>query len=516
MLNPFLTVEELDYLLLHVIETRALLERLFPSSEQAFIFHEMIEIVNHLKLFGPAKSLMCFAGERTMKKIGDGVTDGGQKYIISVGKRFVAKERAVETNMKSYLESAARYTDNSGRYSGLVLKLFRNLTKVVLDFDSKDRLFNTAQEFLATQEISDLVVKSPFIRLYFTFEGLFKAYKDGIWHVPDGFPSTFARWIHSLDVLRQNGEVSTHSARELVRNVLLVSDPTVDWQSKSVENIGILATEVMSDVVDVGSVFLSDFDTVIEQLASLAFGKRQPLATFTHAVVKGVEMSARGSKFVEPARLVRENLSGTNGVGLSERYLIQNTLNKLQDNWYPQQQINSWCKVTDYFVRYNRDNKQVIKKHYLAQFNYFFRMSIPCDKMLDGVAFANAVLRTADFSPVRGCYQIPIRANDGDHTYYPHKQFIPLNYVDSTAFSITAFDSQDMPMMSPTAVLKRAKDVIKDYPLVFSKLESNKVARLDLVELHKERLHLEYLTTEKDRDNTKVFEKCVLMHHNRL
>ncbi len=516
VLNPYLQVETLDQLLLHVIETRALMERLFPSSEQAFIFHEMIEVVNHLKLFGPAKSLMCFAGERTMKKIGDGVTDGGQKYIISVTKRYVAKENAFDSNMASYREGVDRYTDNSGCYSGVVLKLFRNLTKVSLEFDSKDKLFNSAQEFLATQEISSLVVKSPFIRLYFTFEGLLKAVTSGTWHVPDGFPTSFAIWIDELDLLRKREDVSSLTARYLVRNVVLDVDPTIDWQAQSVENHELLADQVMSQVVDPGCVFLSDFDNIIEQLASLAVSKRQPLATFTHAVVKGVEMSARGSKFVEPAGLVREYLAGTIGVGLSQRYLIQNPDNKLRDSWYPQQQINSWCKITDHFVRYSRDTKQVIKKHYLGQLNYFFRLSIPCDKILDGVAFANAVLRTEDYSSIRGCYQIPICENKQDDTYYPHKQFVPLNYIDSTAFSVTAFDAQGLPMMSPTATLKVAKDVIKNYPLVFSKLNSNNVARLDLVELHKERLHVEYLTVEEDRDHTKVFEKCVLEHHNRL
>lgn len=499
----------------HIIETKCLYEGMFPDSEQAFIFHEMLEIVNHLHLFGPATPLMCFAGERTMKKIGDCVTDGGQKYIISVDRKYAAKEKSVEANMKSYTESKERYTDNSERYSGMVLKLTKKFVKVSLDYDAKDRLFNSIQEFLATQEISDLVVKSPFVRLYFTYEGLYKSYVERTWTVPDGFPSTFARWVGQLYALSATDDISTDSARELVHHVLVDEDCTVGWAVKSPEHISDLAVSVMENIVDKGAVYLSDFrGGIIEQLAKFATSKQQPIAAFTHAVVKGVMLSGRGPKCVEN-ELVMEDLSGTNAVGLSERFLIQNPMNVLSNNWYVQPQINSWCKISDYYVHYiTKLTKQVKKRHYLGQLNYFFRLYLPCDTMLNGVAFANVVLRQTDFSPIRGCHSIVMRRGEyEDHSYYPHKQFVPVNYIDSTALSVTAFDVKEMPMMSPTATMKRAKDIVKDYPLCYSNEASSDVFRLDFVELHKERLHLEYLSIEQDRDSTKVFESSVLQHH---
>lgn len=518
ILNPYVEVEELDYLLSHVIETKALYEGMFPDSEQAFIFHELLEIVNHLRLFGPAKTLMCFAGERTMKKIGDGVTDGGQKYIISVNKRLIAKEQATEANMKSYTTSKENYTDNSDRYSGIVLKLTRKYDKHFLAFEAKDRLFNSLQEFLATQEISSLVVKSPFVRLYFTYEALYKSYVNDDWVVAGGFISSFSQWIHALNQLRLTEDISTESASLLVRCVLQTTpDRTKEWCTMSADEIAELAVETMEDMVDQGRVFLSDFTGgLIQQLADFGLKDGQPLAAFTHAVIKGIKLSARGPDCVEN-RLEVLNVSGTNAVGLGERYLITRDVNRLRDNWYVQQQINGWCGVTDYYVHYiTKHTKQVKKRRYMAQLNYFFRLFIPCDKIVHGVAFANAVLRQADYSPVRGCYSIAVnRGVLEDESYYPHKQFIPLNYIDSTAFSVTAFDESDLPMMSPTATLRRAKDVIKDYPLSFSKGASTDVARLDFVQLHKERLHLDYLSIEDDVDGTKVFEKCVLKHHQR-
>jgi hypothetical protein len=69
--------------------------------------------------------------------------------------------------------------------------------------------------------------------------------------------------------------------------------------------------------------------------------------------------------------------------------------------------------------------------------------------------------------------------------------------------------------MSPDATLRRAKDPIKDYPLVFSTESYENVSRLDFIELHKDRIHLQYKSIELDPEGIKKMEECVLVHHER-
>lgn len=507
-------IASLKYLLSHVLETKGLHEMLFPDSEQPFVMHQAVEIANHLNLFGPVKSLMCFSGERTMKAIGDGVPDGGQKYIISVAKRYVAKENAATSDKESYVKSKDFYTDNDGFYSGKVLKLTKRFTKVCLNFEIKDMLLNSMQEFLATQEIFNLVVKSPFVRLYFTYESLYKSYNESSWRdFPESFPATFAQWIHHLHQLRCSSfEFSSDTAQALVKSVVFDEDISLNWRSMGPDDRDTVGTMLMSTMVDRGFIFMSDLDGIVKELACFATID-QPIAAFTHAVIKGISFCARGANFAED-KLLLEDTSGTNRVGLGNRYLIQNQDNNLNTNWYSTFQFNSWCRITDYYVHYtSRLVKQAKKRSYLGQFNYFFRLSLPSDSILDGTAFANTVLRQADYSPIHGCYSIKNLSDDT--SYYALKQFVPLSYVDSTALAVVAMDAQDLPMMSPDATLRRAKDPIQSYPLTFSTAHYSDVDRLDFIELHKDRTHLQYKSVEDDIEKTKTFESCILKHHGR-
>jgi hypothetical protein len=54
----------------------------------------------------------------------------------------------------------------------------------------------------------------------------------------------------------------------------------------------------------------------------------------------------------------------------------------------------------------------------------------------------------------------------------------------------------------------------KKYKLHFSTKKSDEVNRLYFIELHKERLDVQYSTIEEDLQKTKVFEDKVLQHHH--
>ncbi len=499
MFNPCLKPSSLTYLANHVHETRALFEFMLPDSEAVFVFHQIVDIVHSLKRLGPARSWSCFSGERTMKKLADTVPDGGRKYLYTIAERFVAKENAQDYNAAGGKENENSFTDNAGFYSGMPLKFLKKSTPLPIDDCVKEMLFQSLQEFLVTQEISHLIVKSAFGRLYFTFEGLYSSSAD--------CPRTMTEWLHQLYEARLEGGFTALKVTHLVHGV--INDDAKDCYTRlklsgreSEEELEELSAMVLNDCVEAGCGFESDFDGIIADLAKFGACKARPLLIFKHATVKGIELTARGSEFAED-KLVLQDLSGSNRVGLTRMFVVQKAANKLVTNWYPLFQLNAWCKVLDYYIARRGAQKQVASRTYFGQLNYFFRLFVPSDHVIHGLAFANLVLRKPTDN--KDTKHSSISADDMQ-SYYADKQFIPLHYVCSTAVAVNAFDVDDMPIMNPSKSMRQVRNAVVDYDLEVSRRSASDVVRFDMVELHKERLHLTYDSVEIDADQVKCFE----------
>lgn len=137
-------------------------------------------------------------------------------------------------------------------------------------------------------------------------------------------------------------------------------------------------------------------------------------------------------------------------------------------------------------------------------------MFIPSDNILNGCAFANITLRTSKLDKHRLTSYVGMNDNQ---TYVGDKHFVALNYIDSTAVALSAMDEDGLPMINPSQVRRNMKYKPKKYTLHFSKKLPVEVSRLYCIDLHKERLDIDYDTVEDDRHNTKVFEEKVLQHH---
>lgn len=511
-MRPFLPKNDelLVRQVLHVAETLGLFAHMLPDSQQPFVLHQFLDIVNGIRFTGPTKSSACFTGERVMGIAGQGVTNGGVKYILPTTKRLVSKENAVERNMGDYVENKLPFITNSGLYSNNVLKLMGRLTSVVLNLEIKTRLFLDIHEFLTTQLIDCLSIKSPFVRLYYTFEAAFAKWKSSRAAQQRPFPSSFAGWIQELHVIHNDpagGGFSVEKVKHLVSDVLFIvfgAAQGVDYLSDI--ELETLSRETMRDVVDQGKVYIADFRTTIKELAEFGTGGMQPIASYVHAVVKGVKLTGRGEKYAEKTtELV--SFQGTNRQPVRESE-IQNPDNILCNNWHPRFQINSWCKVTDYYIHNTSD--VVTKKSYFGQVNYFFRMFVPSDGILNGCAFANIMLRAPKLDKHRATSYIGM---DDAQSYVGDKHFVSLNYLDSTAVALSAMDVAGLPLVNPSQVRKNMKYKPKKYKLHFSEKKPEEVDRLYCIELHKEREGLEYSTIEEDNDGTKIFEAKVLEHH---
>jgi hypothetical protein len=506
ILNPVLSHDMLDYLCQHVIETKATQEGLFPESEQNFIFHEIIHVVHHLIKFGPARSLMCFFSERAMKSLSDGVPDGGQKYVITVTDRFVDKENTYDKNMESYRASLNDNTDNFGLYSSQVLKLVGGFKPVILNNDIKDILFNNLQEFIGSQEVRYRNVKSPFYRVYWTFESVCKA-------MDDDFSPSLSEWVSSLFSLALlsrdgfNGQSFLHLGLTDIN-----FDSDISHNLTTDDDIALHNSFIETEMVLKRVLYASDLTGIIADLAN--FGNiKQPIAAFTRAIVKGVKFSARGEKYSE-TQLVAEDYSGTNLVGTVD-YDLDNPLNDLSKNWYQTLQYSSWARVRDWYTLLDNSTSETVAirdRTYFAQLNYFFRLYIPNDKLLNGLAFANSVLRnpgSSTIDKVRRHFWVDPSAK----SYHPHKHFISLNYFEGTALAVSALDDDSLPIINPLRAAKVLNNLVIGYPLIISDQDSSCVDRLYFIELHNERMGIGYMKIESDDDKTKLMEPIVLKYH---
>jgi hypothetical protein len=531
MVNPVIQNAAVPKLCNSVVETRVIHECIFPDSEQQFILHELLEIVHQLKTFGVVDPLSCRTGERSLQEFAAGVPRGGGKnFLKTTEERFVAKEQAKAHDTAEYKKNLEFYTDNRGRYSPLVLKLYGNNPKhISWSTFAKDNMFSAVFEFVNTQEIDHLQLRSPFCRLYLVHSTMTDT---------QGFKyKSFSEWIDKIySVYLTSAPFYSKHVKHLVNGVK-------QHQPEYVEDID-------DDIAD-GIIYMTDFCGIIKDIACYG-DKKHKVKIFFEATIKGIHFDGRGSEYAEDTIEV-ETFKGnqSNKAGLNKR-AIANERNILSYTW--DYNVGSWCLVTDAYQpndsaasrqsrktqkkvsagktgRKTRTGKLIEYRRYAALLNYFFRLVLPTDPVLHGLSLASAFLRKLDDSrnvdEGRGGHYFV--HSDDSIDYHPHKQFIVLNYVDSTAIGVCGLDESGMPIISDTCNAKW----VNDKYLTFSKEPLDK---LFILPLHPERLipNLErvhqnngddqegedavvfekgytnttdYDTIDKDVDGTKVFEK---------
>jgi hypothetical protein len=169
LFNPMLVVADVKSIIIPCIyETRAVQEGLFPESEQVFIFHEVIDVVNHILMFGHVRGLMCFASERANGLISQSLTKGGVNYMMTMYNRYILRENGC---LMRFLDKPGNYYDNCGVYSDFALKLYgaSSVIKLWSELHCKN-LFRVVFDFLQTQELDNLFERSQFYRLYSAFQ----------------------------------------------------------------------------------------------------------------------------------------------------------------------------------------------------------------------------------------------------------------------------------------------------------------------------------------------------------
>jgi len=510
LISPAIPKDSVESLQNRIIETAGLHESLFTYRTQQFIYHEPMDIVHNIPLFGVVFALMCFFGERVMGIIAPLIPDGGSNYTQVVHRRLTRKEDAYDANLANYKAGMSRWHDNNGRYSYKVLKLIGKCKPLILSNYFKSMLYMNVVEFITSQLIDDMAFKSRFVRIIFTYRGMTTPLQtddeNNIFRL-DKTDLSLVDWLTLLhkEYTQNIDNFTAEHVSHLVHGICTLNYDTMTVE----ENRNMLNDNFIT-------LHISDFDTIIREMVEFAsVGKRSDNSeyrtpTYTRAYVKGVEVRGRGTLFAEN-KIKCVDYTGTIQAG-TYTPVVTNDLNKLKYMWFQKKQIDSWCFVEDWAENTQRI---VTKKLYAAHVNYFIRLNFPSDKLVTGLVFCNAVLRVPDFHGIRCQHYI---TTDDSHHFRNDKQFICANYIKSTSFSLSAVHYADARTCSDPKPMKFPKPVDKviGWPLIISNEPAENLTRLYFIPLHPEREHVGYGLIETDPDGTKTFEKEPPVYYRHL
>ncbi len=196
-------------------------------------------------------------------------------------------------------------------------------------------------------------------------------------------PTSFFTWIQQLYAVYTTNydALRMHHLNHLVCGVFWSEiHPAVCIDRSNAADVR-LAADALDSQIEQGWIYLSDFTGIIKELAQ--FGtKANPLRVRTKAIVKGIHFDGRGIEFAEHGVRYDHNLGArSNRAGFRTRQMKE--CNKILLNWH--KNVGSWCSVNDAIQK--PSGQWPVYEKYIAQLNYFFRLQLEHDTVLNGVAF---------------------------------------------------------------------------------------------------------------------------------
>ena len=350
-------------------EMLALYEAMLPDSECQFTHHQLQDITYAMRILGPIRNFWAYPGERFMKSVTDMVNDGGLQPLLTVARNHAKLENCVthtyEVN-KQKLDNKFRYRDN-------MIKLLRthDKKKNTLNYDNfwtpwvhakllECICLSLDNASTSTDVQHRLLLKSSFFRLFTSF----KRYQDTTTAASKkNNPLPFIEW---LTLIVAGGD---DTVRAMINRVVSVEEFNPEEGVDDAEDIEVAAAYVLDD----GCLFSVDLVTALAAL------ELKPTEVFSLAIIKGLLFRSRGEEYSEI----------TEQVVTSRRYGQQivdeipaQQVNNLAKHWEHEAQYSSWFKP-------DQDNY----KFMYGQFNYFFRLRMPSDKYLHGLAIGNCIMR---------------------------------------------------------------------------------------------------------------------------
>lgn len=443
--------DQIEKMFYKTAETLGTHEGIHPISECNMIFHQMLDVVNHIPKAGPIRGWWALAGERAMGLMKRFLTKGGASFEKTVFDRYCKYEQNLL--LSSYNFDVTNY-DNANTRSELLredmcsTELLPDGTSVLTFSDQnillqkrkllprsfynyyktqteeKQELFSVFASYIEKRTISleDALLKSSFYRIYYFYEKHFYN-KVVVNEEFNTLSSWIDFWIHCID-----RQVFPHSKFDICH-----LNPTYEL-SKSLER---------------GIFYSADFAT----LHGLQSSSQLVTAFFTESIIFGNKFNSRGFDCHEKKSGRSELRYGSHISNM--RYWPDNSNNNLRKNWYKEKHISSWCKFR---IKSNRqsygcepyDNDSI---YMYGQINFFMQIFIPFDPFLNGISLASISCRR-HIKHDRVDY---ILGDDGD-SFNPKVKFVPLIDIFSTPIIIGAFHSPAM--NEPVTKLSQPHDAL--------------------------------------------------------
>jgi hypothetical protein len=461
LFDPCLSVASLPLLKKKIFETRSTQEGLYPESEQIFIFHEIVDIVNHIEKFGHLRGLMCFSGERANGQISACITKGGVNYLQTLFCRYVLKENLM---LKHFILRDEDDYDNCGIYSDFALKLIGTSKFIPRFTDSAyNDLYAVVFNFLETQARREILIlaASPFYRLY-------SAYLFMSTHGGRNSTSGFYVWLFALNKVYYS---DNQNGLELYF-VSLIDNTDGNFGNDDV----VIELDLLSCTK--GHIYLRDFLVVADSVLS------SRIQSYEKVIVKGIKFACRGIDYAAPGGLH----------------------NRLKKFFSSKKHYSSIVRIRKYNITDNMEGRMItsdtIKFGWL---NCAFRINMPEDKLIHGLAMAHCCQRDGVYDANRWQHSV----NIDDPPCFPDSipsgdQFVCLNYVDSSPIASSALNKDTkvlldkLDMMSYTS---KSTDHTNCYAT-----DDQVLAQLYLIPMKPERLNFIYGDVLQDVDKTLVLE----------
>ncbi len=476
LLNPCLHVDELDELILSVNETQSLFEGLFPESEQHFVHHEIVDVVNHIRNFGSVRGLMCFTGERTLSTISSFVARGGVHPLKGIDAKYFARENINSKNLKTPFE----FLRNDGMYSDFVLKLVGKTENIQLTDHELDALLTCVKNVVETSCMETFLEKSSFMRIAYAHKRSCETYAMGS-------EFTLAHWIRFI--YSQYLHVGAMAQLDVYLRGYIVG-----INRRNINEI--TPAEAAQNAQD-GIILLSDFEGIVKEIATFV-----PVA-YKQGYIKGIKFKCRGAAFREGQPALPATYYNTRTNSRCNKYIPTNPLNNVADNWYKDYDYSAYARVNTYSVKWDKetgDPRVQPARTEFCQLNILYRLNWKSDSFLYGLGFADGCFHTSTYEKSKRKYYI-----EPEKSFNPEIQYVCLNYVCGSPIGLSVLDAENRPMIRQdrfsSVSWSNEKDHLRIAPM------SAKVERIYFLELNPERVDYLYGLIEDDLDKTKLFEK---------
>ena len=375
--SPIIKESDIELLRLKIIELVAIKEGLFTNQECYVIFHQLVDLVEHVKMLGPLIGWNCLYGERMISMLKRLKPDGGKSYDKVIANRYLQKRNSIindvyegDKPIKSDLDQYNRIRlIGKPKTFDMSEKDLHHLTDAIV------HVFETLRK-LGIESDETLLLKSPIYRLY----------KCSRYHMND----TDKNWCTNFY------QFLSHCRVKLANNFIY------DVEETNLKNL--------KSNVNRGLVFVKDLNSVNALLT-----KRMTFSTQISTC--GVKIRGRGR--------------------------MDGRLDSLSNCWNLSKHSSSWIR---YYVRRD-DRSKNLKLTSYAHANYFLRVHIDDDEVLNFMSFANithrvscihhfSALDTQSTSVLTSINVVRLSDQNDMHPSQIIRKFIPLVDILPTAVGV--------------------------------------------------------------------------------